>query len=210
MTNIFYSVAVVLLPFLSLIIFVLFNKNKRSYDFIFRLMLAYILFTEVAGTIFADFLNIRNYAIYNLYCFFFPLLNYWLFSKIISSEIVKNRIKILSIVLVLIFIVENIIAKNFFTDMQQYTFLISTIFLIYIISAYLVQLLRSDEIQYFNRSKSFWISLGLLLFSVPFIPIILAFRFVIFNGEFRIIINLLLIVAMHSCFIYAILGSKHE
>lgn len=210
MTYIYYSVAVVLLPFLSLIIFALFNKNKASYDFIFRLMLAYILFTEVAGTIFADFLNIRNYAIYNLYCFFFPLLNYWLFSKIISSETILNHIKVLSVVLVLIFIIENIIAKNFFTDMQQYTFLISTIFLIYIISAYLVQLLRSDEIQYFNRSKSFWISLGLLLFSVPFLPILLAFRFVIFNVEFRMLINLLLIVAMHSCFIYAILGTKHE
>ena len=150
MTYIYYSVAVVLLPSLSLMIFVLFNKNKASYDYIFRLMLAYILFTEVAGTIFADFLDIKNYAVYNLYCFLFPLLNYWLFSKIISSKTILNHIKVLSVVLVLIFIIENIIAKNLFTDMQQYTFLISTIFLIYIISAYLVQLLRSDEIQYFN------------------------------------------------------------
>jgi hypothetical protein len=205
-----YFYLIIIIPFLSFIVSVFFNRNRTSIDLVFSLMLGYIFFTELTGVYVGKFTIYQNFIIYNFYCLIFPLLNFWLFSKIINSVTVKKRIQILSFALIFIFIADTLYYRNLFIEQQFHTYLISLIFLIYIISVSLKEILESDIVNEYNLSKSFWISLGLLLFSVPFLPIIIALKVMIFNFEIRRVINLLLIVVMHTCFIIASRWTKYK
>ncbi|MGE5354794.1 MAG: hypothetical protein ACM3PT_01015 [Deltaproteobacteria bacterium] len=205
-----YSIIVLAAPFASFIISVFFNRNKTRIDTAFSIMTGYIFLTELLGTLLGYFTQYSNFFIYNFYCLFFPLLNFSLYYKLIDSRRMKKRIIFMAYLLVLVFIADNYFSKNFFTEQQFHTYLISLFFLIYIISFHLLQIMESDSIQYFNKSKSFWISLGLLLFSVPFLPVMLTFKFMTVNYEVRNIVTSLLILSLHTCFIYASLGTKHK
>ncbi|MBK7095775.1 MAG: hypothetical protein IPH57_12255 [Saprospiraceae bacterium] len=207
---IFYDIIIHVIPFMTFMISVFFNRNKTPVDTVFSIMTGYIFLTEVLGSIVGRYLHFDNFFLYNFYCLFFPLINFRIFSMLSKSAPRKKLIKTLSFVLILIFIGENIIFKNLFTEIQYHTYLISLIFLIYIISVHLLEIMESDIIHDFYRSKSFWISTGLLLFSVPFLPMMIAFKFMTLNFEIRMVVTSILIIAMHSCFIVASLRTKYK
>ena len=52
---------------------------------------------------------------------------------------------------------------------------------------YFSELLQSDEIFNLKKSMVFWISLGVLLFNIGFIPVDIIAEFISFSGVFRII-----------------------
>jgi hypothetical protein len=205
-----YIFLVLIFPFLSLIISLFFNRNKTGYDLYFNLSLCYMLINEFVSYVVGYHTNLSQIPFANLYILVFPLMVFLLFYKISNSIAGKKRIKLLSVILIIYFIFDNLITKNFFSDLQYHTYLVSTVILIYIVAINLLQIMESDIIHDYLRSKSFWISLGLLLFYVPFLPVIIAFKFMILNHEIREIVNLLLIFAMNSCFIIASLWTKHR
>ena len=207
---ILYDIITILVPLLTFVISVFFNRNKTSIDTVFSIMTGYIFLTEISGAIIGRFTQYQNFFIYNFYCLLFPLLNFLLFFILSKSSRMKKRIKFMSFILVLFFIVDNILSYNLFVEQQYRTYLLALIFLIYIISSQLLNIMESDTIQYFNRSKSFWISLGLLLFSVPFLPVMITFKFMTINFEMRMIVTSILILAMHTCFIMASLRTKYK
>ncbi|MBK7095928.1 MAG: hypothetical protein IPH57_13130 [Saprospiraceae bacterium] len=205
-----YYYLIIIIPFLSFITSVFFNRNKTSIDLVFSIMLGYIFLTELTGVYVGKFTIYPNFIIYNFYCLIFPLLNFWLFSKIINSVTVRKRIQILSYALIFVFIADNLVYRNLFIEQQFHTYLVSLIILIYIIAVSLKEILESDIVNEYNRSKSFWISLGLLLFSVPFLPVMIALKVMIYNFEIRSVINLLLILVMNTCFIIASRWTKYK
>lgn len=205
-----YIFFVLLLPFLSLVFSLFLNRNKTEYDMYFRLVLGYMFFNEVVGSIIGFFTKLSQIPVVNIYTIIFPLLNFLLYYKITNSDIVKKRIKLLSAGLLIFYLIDNLIYRNFFSDFQYHTYVVSTVILIYIIAIILLQIMESEIIQEYQRSKSFWISMGLLLFYVPFLPIMIAFKFMILNSEIRYMVNLLLIFVMNSCFIVASLWTKHR
>ena len=204
-----YFFMVVGIPLLSLIISLFFNRNKTDIDTIFSAIIGFMFITELAGLALAYF-RIPNFVVYNIYCLVFVLMNYYLFSKLLRSARMKKTIKFLSILVIIVFLADNIINKSLFTSQQHITYFLSLLILIFIITMHLVEIMQSEAVIDFQRSKSFWISLGLLLFSVPFLPVVFALDF--FNAVFEVRwrINLLLIVIMHSCFITASLWTKHR
>lgn len=206
----YYIILVLLIPFLSFFISLFFNRNKTSYDIYFSLSLGYMFCNELITFLIGYFTSLPQFTVTNLYTLVYPLLIFILFYKNSSSQKVKRRIKWFSVGLILFFIADNLIFKNFYSDFQYHTYLVSTVILIYIIAVNLLQIMASDIIHDYLRSKSFWISVGLLLFYVPFLPIIIAFKFMVLNYEIRNIVNLLLIIAMNSCFIIASLWTKHK
>lgn len=204
-----YFFMVVGIPFLSLIISLFFNRNKTDIDGIFSVILGYIFITELAGMALSYF-RVPNYVIYNIYSLVFALMNYYLFSKLIGSARTKKIIKYLSLLVIIVFLADNIINESLFLTQQYITYFLSLVILIFIITMYLIEILKSEAVIDFHGSKSFWISLGLLLFSVPFLPVVFALDF--FNAVFdvRWRINIFLIAIMHSCFITASLWTKHR
>ena len=205
-----YFYLIIIIPLLSFVISVFFNRNKTHIDLIFSIMLGYMFFTELVGVYVGKFTIYQSYIIYNIYCLVFPLLNFWLFLNIINSAIVKKWIKVLSVMLVLFFVADNIVYRNLFAEQQFHTYLFSLFILIFIIFVTFKEILESDIVNEYHRSKSFWISLGLLLFSIPFLPIMIALEVMIVNFEIRRVVNILLILVMHVCFIIASLWTKHK
>ena len=74
---------------------------------------------------------------------------------------------------------------------------------------YFSELLQSDEIFNLKKSMVFWISLGVLLFNIGFIPVDIIAEFISFSGVFRII-ALILNLLMLACFIAGFIVSKKE
>ena len=112
---IFYDIIVHVIPFLTFMISVFFNRNKTPVDTVFSVMTGYIFLIEVFGSIVGRYIHFDNFFIYNFYCLFFPLINFRIFAILSQSASRKKLIKILSFVLILFFIGENIIFKNLFT-----------------------------------------------------------------------------------------------
>lgn len=205
-----YDIITLFVPLMTFMISVFFNRNKTPIDTAFSIITGYIFLTELLEALIGRVTQYENYFIYNHYTLLFPLLNFRLFYILTNSSQMKKRIKFLAFLLVLVFIVSNLISNNLFVEQQYYTYFVSLIFLIYMIFSHLLHIMESDTIQYFHRSKSFWISLGLLLFSVPFLPLIIAFKFMRVNFEIRMIVTSILILAMHTCFILASLRTKYK
>jgi len=205
-----YISFVLLLPFLSLVAALFFNRNKTNYDLYFNLGIGYMFFNELINYYVGVYTNFPQFPITNTYCLIFPLIFFRLFYTISNSKKIRKRINFLSIGLIVFFIIDNLIQRDFLTKFQYHTYLVSTLILIYIISETLLQIMKSDIIHDYLRSKSFWISLGLLLFFVPFLPVFIAFEFMIVNFEIKFIISLLLIIVMNFCFITATLWTKHK
>ena len=74
---------------------------------------------------------------------------------------------------------------------------------------YFSELLQSDKILNINKSIYFWISLGVLLFNIGFIPVNIFAEFISFNGVFNIV-AIFLNVLMAGCFITGFIVSKKE
>jgi len=204
-----YFFLVVGIPLLSLIISLFFNRNKTDIDTIFSAILGLMFITELTGFALAYF-RVQNFVVYNIYCLVFALMNYYLFSKLTRRARMKKAIKYLSVFVLIVFLADSILNKSLLTSQQHITYFLSLLILIYIIAMHLIEIMKSEAIIDFHRSKSFWISLGLLLFSVPFLPVIFALDFLNAVFEVRWRINLLLIVIMHSCFITALLWTKNR
>lgn len=205
-----YLALVLILPFSSLVISLFFNRNKTNYDLYFNIGLGYMFFNELINLFIGVYTTLPQIPFVNAYCLLLPLIIYRLFYNISNSEIFRKRIKLLAIGLIIFFIIDNLIQRNFVTDFQYHTYLVSTLILIYIVTVILLQIMKSDIIHEYLRSKSFWISLGLLLFFVPFLPVIIAFEFMVVNFEIKNIITLFLIMVMNFCFIFATLWTKHR
>ncbi|HAY70328.1 MAG TPA: hypothetical protein DCX89_00410 [Saprospirales bacterium] len=205
-----YLALVLILPFSSLVISLFFNRNKTNYDLYLNLGLGYMFFNELLNLYIGVYTTLPQIPFANIYCLIFPLIIYRLFYNISNSEIFRKRIKFMAIGLMVFFIIDNLIQRDFFTNFQFHTYLVSTLILIYIVTVILLQIMKSDIIHEYLRSKSFWISLGLLLFYVPFLPVIITFEFMVVNFEIKNIITLFLIMVMNFCFIYASLWTKHR
>ena len=149
----FYDIITVLVPLMTFIISVFFNRNKTSIDIVFSIMTGYIFLTEILEAIIGRFTQYENYAIHNLYSLLFPLLNFLLFYKLTNSLEIKKRIKFMAFILVLVFIVSNLISNNLFVEQQYNTYFVSLIFLIYMIFSHLLHIFGIGYNSVFQQIK---------------------------------------------------------
>ncbi|MBK7095930.1 MAG: hypothetical protein IPH57_13140 [Saprospiraceae bacterium] len=206
-----YEYIVIIIPLISLGISIFFNRNKTPVDNIFRVMLGYMFITELFGIILCKFTSYyKDYVIFNFYFLCLPLLLFLIFYKLTLSDIKKKRIRILSVILVLFFIIDNLIYKNIFIELQFHTYILALTMLIFLMYSNLIEIMNSDHISDYFRSKSVLISLGILIYSVPYMPIVIAFKVINIIFEVRWILALPLYVTMHTCFILASLWTRHK
>jgi len=98
---------------------------------------------------------------------------------------------------------------DFLTKFLSINSVIGSILIVISIMIYFSELLQSDEILNLKKSIYFWISLGVLLFNIGFIPVYIIAEFIVFGGVFKII-TFLLNLLMISCFVTGFIVSKKE
>src|SRR5690606_23817298 len=128
------------------------------------------LVTEVSGIIIRDFYESPNAVLYNIYYFFYFSLLFYLFMKAIEEARFKKYIR-LGIGIYWVFYVGD----WFFTDFINSGFLVSYFagagILIFCIILYYISILQSSLVLVIKNDLLFWISVGLFLFYIGYIPI---------------------------------------
>jgi hypothetical protein len=198
----------ILLPVSTFIFSLLLVDKPDSYDKFFRYILIYIICTETLGKIIPMYSDISNDFIYNIYSLVIYILYIQLTNILINSVMIKKVLNYFSIVLMLFFLTDNLWSRNFFSELQMNTYFLGAIFLIISIAGYLYEIINTDKIVIFYKLRSFWVSMGLLLFYVPFIPVIVCFNYKLLSIDIRNILILSLNFIMHFCFIISFLCTK--
>lgn len=186
------------------------NKLKQSLPLkLFMWFLVYSLITEIFGTYFAYYTKINTAVIYNTWniiCYLFYAL---FFSVIIKNKIKRKVIFFFTVTYLMYELVNILFFQNYLTDVYSYSTILIKIFLVITILMYFSELLKSDEILNVKESMFFWISLGVLIYSIGFIPVFVIGKLIDFQGMFRYItVALNLLVSL--CFVTGFIVSKKE
>ena len=111
-----------------------------------------------------------NQIIYNIYNIIFYLYFFSIYRYYIKSNKVKTYL-FYAIIAFLIVSVINPFLQSFLLSSQTYTYVAGGIILIVCIALYLNELFKNEREEYFNNNLLVWISSGLLVFYIGYLPI---------------------------------------
>lgn len=191
-------------------------RYRRYFDTVFKflpVLLMYTFLTELAGIIilkyeeydlvFSDLLHYNNWVIYNIYNIIFFLYFFYVYWVCIKIAKFRRFILIGGLSYIAVSVV-NVFLSDFITQFQMISYFVGAIFII-VSAIYYGSYLQSATGQRFvNTNLLSWLSLGMLIFFVGYLPIIIVGHFDLIEAERYFIvrrIHLLLILIMYACFI---------
>lgn len=146
-----------------------FRKYKKSYLKYFLIILWYIVINEITGFYIREYLNKSNAIIYNIYY----VVNFtFLLSVYRNFTISKTYKKCINIFIITYWItcIINLFYEDCLTEPQIIPYILASSFLIVSILMYFIEILKSEQILNITKNLLFWISIGLLLFHIGYIP----------------------------------------
>ncbi|WP_432411159.1 hypothetical protein [Rasiella sp. SM2506] len=192
--------------------FIFYKKYSHTYLRFFPWLLLYVFLNEV----FAEYIHEKfytNVVQYNLYNMIFFLYFYFVFYKNAQRKQYKKYIAFASVCFVLASII-NLFYESFLYDPQLLAYIVGACVLIFCIILYFIEILFTPQILIVKRDLLFWVSIGLLLFYVGYIPIKVTRHFFDSDAEnpFMILItvHLLLVIIMNTCFITGFLWTREK
>ncbi len=168
--------------------------------------------TEYTGAYLYEILGIPNLALYNVYYLFHFSFFLYVFMRMVDNRAFKRNIAVSIGIFILVFFMDVLIT-DVYTKSFMWTYLAGSLFLVYSIILYYIDVLQSPKVLVVKNDLLFWISVGLFLFYIGYIPIkILKTWFfsqtVFFDMLF--IIHYSLIVVMYLCFLIGFLWMKRK
>ena len=186
----------------------------------FPVLLAYILLNETLGNIISlyedySFISLKKYReynviIYNIYRYIFFSYFFFVYWSVCLKKESKNIIKYLGFTFFGICFI-NIFLQDLLMETQLYTQVSGNIFLIVIILVYLKELLPRSTPYPHTNNLLFWVSLGLLVFYVSYLPLTfirLSSNYFNFNPMDIRRVHILIVLLMYTCFIIGLLKIK--
>jgi len=113
------------------------------------------------------------------------------------------------VIFVLFTVINILFIKNYFNESLIYINILGKILTSVIIMIYYTEVLKSNDLLYFQKSLFFWISIGVLLYNIGFVPVFIIAELIDFTGIFRYIAFALNII-LSLCFITGFIVSKKE
>lgn len=185
-----------------------YSKYAHNKELIFFLIfLIYSLLTELFGNYKGRVLRTNTFYIYNTWNIVNHLF-YMFFFLVKLNDIFKRRILISLIFLYVLLTVINVLFfENYITEGLINNIILGSLFILVSVMIYYSELLKKDEILEIQYSMFFWISIGVLIFNIGFLPIIVIAEFISYGGIFSYI-TLGLNILMSLCFITGFIMSK--
>lgn len=183
--------------------------NNNSKLKLFLIFLLYSLLTEIAGTYYAYTYNKTAIGFYNTWNIVNFLFYSSFFYSMITGKIRKKAIKLFILLYLIITILYSLKYQNFFYTSYVNTKIVGNIFLIITILMFFHEILESKKVLNLNQYLFFWISLGVFIYSIGFIPVFIIAKYISFSGVFRYVSYGLNIV-VSLCFITGFIISKKE
>ncbi|SDW08439.1 hypothetical protein SAMN05444411_10141 [Lutibacter oricola] len=199
------------LLYLLTILVGIYNYKKYSQNKYLKLFLFFLIYTcisESFGVYLYLVLKIKTnfiYSIWNIVSFIFYAI---FFLSIIKNVNRKNSIKALillfSVITIINIFLNGIIEIPLINNMILAKFLIAISVIIYFI-----EIIKSDEILTIQKSLFFWVSLGIFIYNIGFLPGFALVKYTSFVGMFKYI-TFGLNILMHLSFIAGFIVSKKE
>lgn len=185
------------------------------------IIIGYTLFNEILGALvyniedftFFSELQYSSYTllIYNLYdLIFFPFF-FFVYWKSLHNNRVKKIIKYGGILFLIVFFINSLLVNPLKFELW-YAYIFGGLMLIVSILAFLKSLIRNSSTSYISNNLLFWISVGLLIFHLGYLPITI-FK----NSHLDLTISdyssirqvhIGLIIFMYGCFIIGFVKMK--
>jgi len=183
------------------------------YTFLNELLGAIIRKNDLYNFVWSDFYSTYNVIIYNIYNIVFFLYFYYVFWSYTMNEKYKNFIVIGSI-LFLITTAINWFVQSYMFEAQAYTYVVGTVILVCCILFYFMDLRSRLGAWFFKQDLLSWISLGILIFYIGYLPIKISRYYNTINGlteePYVRRIQILLVLLMYSCFIIGFLRMRRR
>ncbi len=183
-----------------------FKNFQLKYVFYF---LIYVAVNEfVAGVSYPVF-GLPNYALYNVYvminfCFFIA----W-YHSLLEYASRKKVLKLFFFIFLIFWTFESIYLENFTREDVTLSFTLGVLFLIVAVGFYFMEMLNREVILHITQSPYFWISFGILVYCVTYLPFYLTLS--IINRENPVILNVTLFLInciQYCCFSIAFIQAN--
>lgn len=194
-----------------------FSKYKNTPAKQMLLALWLIALTEILGWLMAEkkillYENKYSYWLYNLMSPTWKSIYLFIYLKALKTPFFKKCIRYFIISYFIIIPINWFFIQNFFTELDNIPYIVSSFFIIISTIFYLLELLRSDKIIIFHRKLLFWVSIGLLIFHTGIIPFTLMTNY---YSQLNFVHNLYLIIhvlglIMYLIFTFGFIWSKKE
>ncbi len=190
-----------------------FKSYKNSPLKILPLIFGITIFTEYYSTFTHKIFNYTG-TFHNIYNFLFVILFYYIYLRTLENNSFKKIIKSAFLIVSIIFIWECFTLK-IFGDSFVKTYVIGACLLVVCIVLYFIAMLQSSLILEIKRDLLFWISIGLFLFYIGYLPIKVIRSLYFENTDLNFIYLLLiiqsfLIIIMYLCFLIGFLWMKKK
>ncbi len=113
----------------------------------------------------------KNYWLYNPYLIVNFLFYAYYFRYHIRSFKIKKVLGILLTLYLLSSLINLIFSDVYFVAFSAYTFIIGAMLILFVILIYFFEILKSDEILYFNKILPFYVAVGALVFHLGVTPL---------------------------------------
>lgn len=157
---------------------------KKYFDTLLRyfpIFISFTFFVELLGSLILYYDNFQlifdygiydnnTFVIYNIYNLFYFLYFYYLFWNVINNGNKKKIIKYGGGLFILINLI-NLSFQNVLIESLVYSYLFGTILLIYCSGIYLKKIFNENNFSIIKHNLLFWISLGLFIFHIVYLPL---------------------------------------
>ncbi len=195
----------------ALFAFIFYKKYSHTYLRFFPWLLLYTFLNEVFGEYIYSVFE-TNVVLYNLYNIIFFMYFYFIFYKNEKRKQYKTWI-IVGFGVFIVASIVNLLYKSFMQEPQLLAYILGACVLLFCIILYFLDILYTPQILHVRSDLLFWVSTGLLLFYVGYIPIKVA-RYFFEDGNNRfmtlIVVHRLLVIIMNTCFIIGFLWTRKK
>ncbi|CAM3429859.1 hypothetical protein AEQU2_02104 [Aequorivita lipolytica] len=175
-------------------------------------ILLFTLLTESLGMYVKNAYGIPNAIVYNIYYVFYFSLFFYVFMKAIKEAKFKKYIKI-GIAVYWLFYLSDWIFTDFMNSGFITSYIIGAAILIFCIVLYYISILQSSLVLVVKNDLLFWVSVGLFLFYIGYLPIkIIRTWFYKQDSFFEIllVIQFSLVIIMYLFFMTGFLWMKKK
>ena len=187
---------------------IFFRKYRASNEKYFLIFLWYTFLVDLIGAGIGYVLDLNNFWLYNGYIATSFLFYFYWYHSILKSALFRRVIRLFSLIFLGVAIGNFVIQE--WNEYHNYTFITGAFFLLILTVFHFYQLLNSDHVLVVKYKLSFWISTGLLLFSMGMIPSFLLHEFHNFKGFSYVMTLVILNIILYGCYIIGFIWTKKK
>jgi len=185
-----------------------YKKYRISNEKYFLFFLWYTFFVDLIGAGMGYLFGLENWLLYNGFMITIFLFYFYWYNSILRSLRFRKFIRLFSIVFLGVATVSFIFQEvNVY---HKYTFVTGAVFVLILTVFHFYQLLNSNQVLVIKYKLSFWISTGLLLFSVGMIPLFSLSEYLDFQGTGFVVTLVSLNIILYSCYIIGFIWTKKK